>query len=51
MPALFVYEPTAVHVVVDAQATAERLELCAPARLGEDWIVQLMPFQLSISVT
>src|SRR6266566_7753804 len=50
-PALFVEYPTAVHRVVEGQATPRSRLLVAPLGLGVDWTAQLLPFQRSASVT
>src|SRR4029077_20431162 len=50
-PAPVVSYPTAVHSVVDGQATPRRKLPVAPDGLGLHWIVQLVPPQRSASVT
>jgi hypothetical protein len=51
VPVLSVLFPTAVHAVAEMHDTPDSLLACAPLGLGVVWIVQLVPFQRSASVT
>ena len=51
VPAVVREAPTAVHAVLDVHVTALNQLSSAPLGLGGGWIVPLVPFQRSASVT
>jgi hypothetical protein len=51
VPELLVYEPTAVHAVVDVHEDPESAVNDAPVRFGVVWTDQVVPVKRSASVT
>jgi hypothetical protein len=51
VPALLVYDPTAVHADADVHDTPARELPCAPLGLGVDWTAHVLPFQRMASIS